>query len=148
MNDAVELEIDLNQRLRSSTWHIVGTVAWGLAAAGLAVFGQQCLEQARPIFPLIDQNFGLWQAAYVGVLLVMGLVWAAAVLQKVGIYQDCMRHIRMQRELDEVRERRALKAQQEREEREARLRAKEQELSELKQPRFQSRAARSTKFDY
>lgn len=148
MTDIAEPQIDLDQRLTASGWHIARTIALGVAAAGLAVFGEECLAEARPIFPLIDQNYGLWQAAYVGVLLLMGLVWAAAVLQKIGIYQDCLRHIRMQKELEAVRERRALKAQQEREEREARLKAREEALNELSPVRFQSRRTRSTKFDY
>lgn len=148
MNDAADSEIDLDQRLTACGWQIVRTIALGAAAAGLAVFGEECLAEARPIFPLIDQNYGLWQAAYVGVLLLMGLVWAAAMLQKVGIYQDCLRHIRMRKELEEIRERRALKAQQEKEEREARRKAREDALEDFKQPRFQPRSTRSTKFDY
>jgi hypothetical protein len=148
MTDLAEPQINLDQRLTASGWHIARTIALGLAAAGLAVFGEECLAQARPIFPLIDQNYGLWQAAYVGVLLLMGLVWAAAVLQKVSIYQDCQRHIRMQKELEEIRERRALKAQQEREEREAKRKAREEALEDFSQPRFQPRSRRSNKFDY
>ena len=148
MTDIAEPQIDLAQRLTASGWHIARTIALGLVAAGLSVFGEECLAEARPIFPLIDQNYGLWQAAYVGVLLLMGLVWAAAVLQKIGIYQDCQRHIRMQKELDQVRERRALKAQQEREEREARRKAREEAQHELNPQRFLPRRTRSNKFDY
>jgi hypothetical protein len=148
MTDIAEPQIDLDQRLTACAWHIARTVALGAAAAGLAVFGEQCLAEARPIFPMIDQNYGLWQAAYAAVLLLMGLVWAAAMLQKIGIYQDCLRHIRMRKELEEIRERRALKAQQEKEEREAQRKARESVLDDFKQPRFQPRSTRSNKFDY
>ncbi len=145
MTDVAEPQFDLSQRLTASGWHIARTIALGMVAAVLAIFGEQCLAQARPIFPLIDQNYGLWQTAYAAVLILMGLVWAAAVLQKIHIYQDCLRHMRMQQQLEEVRERRALKAEQDKQAREAARQAREEEL---KPPRFQSRGARSTKFDY
>jgi hypothetical protein len=148
MTELTAPPIDLNQRLTACSWQIARTVALGLAAAGLAMFGEECLAEARPIFPLIDQNYGLWQAAYFGVLLLMGLVWAAAILQRVGLYQDCQRHIRMQQELEEVRERRALKAQQDKEAREAREAVRQAKEEELHQPRFLSRRGRSNKFDY
>jgi hypothetical protein len=144
MTDVAEPQIDFSQRLTASGWHIARTIALGVVAAALGIFGEECLAQARPIFPLIDQNYGLWQTAYAAVLILMGLVWAAAVLQRISIYQDCLRHMRMQKQLEEVRERRALKAQQEREAREAARKAREEELK----PRFHSRNARSTKFDY
>jgi hypothetical protein len=147
MTHAADSENDLEQRLTAVGWHIAGTITMGVLAAGLAVFGENCLAEARPIFPLIDQNYGLWQAGYLGVLLLMFIGWAAAVLQRISIYQDCRHHIRMQKQLDELRERRALKAQQDKEAREAAREAARKAREEIK-PRFQSRGARSTKFDY
>ncbi|MFA9215602.1 MAG: hypothetical protein ACEQSK_00710 [Sphingomonadaceae bacterium] len=148
MNDAVDQQTYLSERLTASGWHIARTIALGIAAAGLAVFGEECLARARPIFPLIDQNYGLWQLAYAGVLLVMALVWAAAVLQKINLYQNCLQHMRQQRQLDELRQRRVLKAQQAKEAREAERRARDEQRKAAAPPRFQSRGISSSKFDY
>lgn len=136
---ALDTQLFLQERLKTCGWQIAKTVAMGIAAAGLAMFGQECLLRARPLFSLIDQNFSLWQTGYVLVLMVMGLLWAAALLQKINLLQDCQRHISMhrQRELQKAaREAKAMAARQE----------KQKQVTKEASPRV--KPTRSTKFDY
>jgi hypothetical protein len=76
------------QRIKASRWMIVKTIALGTLAAVLGVLGQGWLEDAAPLFPFISQNYGVWQAGYLLSLIVIFLLWAAAMLQKIGLLQN------------------------------------------------------------
>ena len=136
MSDTSEIQTRLAQQASSCGWHIVKIIMLGIFAAAVALFGQHYLSGARPIFPFIDQNFGLWQTAYVIAELVMGLVWAAAVLQKVNLFQEALRRQRTQQTLDEKKDARMQKI----------LVAKRAATLEVK--KFVPKTARSSKFDY
>ncbi|MES2262976.1 MAG: hypothetical protein V4724_31005 [Pseudomonadota bacterium] len=138
MNNASDTQLLWEQHLATCGWHIAGTVALGVLAACLGLFGQHCLLQARPIFPLIDQNFALWQSGYVLILLVIGVVWTAAVLQKISYFQDCLQRIKLQRQLDERNEARARRAEEEK-------REQQQAMAAAMPLRH---GGRSRKFDY
>lgn len=141
MSTASDTQLFLEERLTACCWHIAKTVALGALAAGFGVFGQECLLRARPIFPLIDQNYVLWQTAYMLVLMVMGLIWAAALLQKINLRQDYQRHIRMHRQREEQKAARAARIQAVREER-------QQKAQAAYEPPPRPKQERSSKFDY
>lgn len=137
MSNPSELQTRLAQQASTCGWNIVKIIALGIMAGGAALFGQHSLSGARPIFPFIEQNFGLWQSAYVITELVIGLVWAAAVLQKINLFQEATKRLRMQQQLEEKKEVRAQKI----------LTAKRVEAA-AEAKKFASKTARSTKFDY
>lgn len=137
MNPADTLDL-LHERMKTCGWHIAATLGLGLLAAPLAVYGEHCLAEAAPIFPLIQQNYGLWQSAYVGALIVIGLLWAAAMLQKIHAFQDNLAHIRTQQRILEQRAMRERAAQAPKQEREI--------IAPVLSPSM--RNARSNKFDY
>ncbi|SFU79499.1 hypothetical protein [Pseudoduganella namucuonensis] len=146
MNHVSETCLLLEERLKATSWQIVTTVMWGVMAAALAIFGQHCLEQARPIFPMIDQNFGLWQNGYAVALLAFALAWLAALMQKLNLLLDCRDRLKVRQRIDEENARR----EQAREERRAqRLQAAAAAAAEpeIVRPR-RVKAGRSTKFDY
>jgi hypothetical protein len=136
MSNSSELQTRLAQQVSTCGWNIVKIIVIGIVAGGVALFGQHSLSGARPIFPFIEQNFGLWQSAYVVIELVIGLVWAAAVLQKINLFQEAMRRLRMQAQLEEKKEERAQKM----------LAVKRAEAAQAK--KNVSKTARSAKFDY
>lgn len=88
-------------RIRASRWMIIKTFCLGVLAGGFGVLGQVWLEQAAPIFPIISQNYGLWQAAYLLSLILIFVLWAAAMLQKVGLLQNSKQGLRTQHRIDE-----------------------------------------------
>lgn len=145
MTYASDIQTLLDQRLKATGWQIAQTVVLGLLAACLALFGQVCLARARPIFPFIDQNYEAWQGGYTLVLIMIGIVWVVAMLQKISFFQDCLERLRSQRRLDEQY---ALRAQQAEEARLAREAAKHAREAEAARPSRVNRAARSNKFDY
>lgn len=144
MNSPTESELLWSQRARSVGWQIVRTIMLGVVAIVLAMYGQDALLQARPIFPLIDQNYVLWQIAYVLILLIIGLAWAAAMLQKVRVYQDCTHNARMQRRIDEERQ---LRIQRALDAKEARA-ARQAEIDMALTSPAINKNKRSGKFDY
>lgn len=119
MNTATDTLTFLRQRLSACVWKIVRTVGWGLLAVALAAYGQQCLSEAYPIFPLIRQNYGIWQCAYALVLALLGVGWLAAMSQGINAFQEYAGRVRVQRRIEEQRAARAHKAQLARQEREA-----------------------------
>ncbi|HEU4844947.1 MAG TPA: hypothetical protein VFT05_11845 [Burkholderiaceae bacterium] len=127
--------------MKTCSWHIAATLGLGVLAVPLALFGQDSLERARPFFPVIDQNYGSWQAGYLLALLVLGLVWAAAMRQKINHFQTCLHNLRTQRRIDEHRQLRARQAE------EARLARAAARAEQTAPPLFRHNA-RSTKFDY
>jgi hypothetical protein len=99
-------------RIRASRWMIAKTFGLGMLAAGCGVLGQRWLEQAAPIFPFISQNYGLWQAAYLLALILVFLLWCAAMSQKFGLLHNSKQGLKTQRRIDEqnarIEERRRL----------------------------------------
>ncbi|KQW87386.1 hypothetical protein ASC94_28820 [Massilia sp. Root418] len=133
--------------MKTTGWQIAQTVVLGLLAACLSLFGQVCLERARPIFPALDQNFAAWQSAYTLVLIVIGLVWLAAMLQRISFFQDCLERLRSQRRLDEQYAVRKQQAEEARQAKAAEKAAREAEAEAARAARL-NKGARSTKFDY
>lgn len=157
MTYASNIQTLLDQRLKTTGWHIAQTVVLGLLAACLALFGQVCLVRARPIFPFIDQNYQAWQGGYTLVLIVIGVVWVVAMLQKISFFQDCLERLRSQRRLDEQYALRAELAEQARQEKLAAKQAREaaaarpfrsSSSSSSSSSASTSSNTRSNKFDY
>jgi heme exporter protein D len=130
------------QRIKASRWMIVKTIALGTLAAVLGVLGQGWLEDAAPLFPFISQNYGVWQAGYLLSLIVIFLLWAAALLQKIGLLQNSRQGLNMQQRIDEQNERR------EERKRAARERREQERLERETAPSFFKQSARGNKFDY
>lgn len=141
MTNSIDTANYLSQRLKTSGWHIVSTIGLGLAAVVLAFFGQQFLADARPLFPVIEQNYAIWQTAYAAVVLLIGVLWVVAMSQRVKLFRDCQQRIAKQRLLDDEREERAQHALMVKMERE-RLRAEAEPVP------FFKRNPRGSKFDY
>ena len=134
------------QRIRASRWLIAKTAILGTLAAVLGVLGQGWLESAAPLFPIISQNYGAWQAAYLAALLATFLLWAAAMLQKVNLLQNSRQGRDMQLRIDEHKQRAAQKKEEARLRREERR--KEMEQERIAPPPAFVKNARSNKFDY
>lgn len=147
MTYASDTQALLDQRLKTTGWQIAQTVVLGLLAACLSLFGQVCLERARPIFPALDQNFAAWQSGYTLVLMVIGAVWLVAMLQRISFFQDCLERLRSQRRLDEQYAVRKQQADEARLAREAEKAAREAEAEAARAAKL-NKSARSTKFDY
>lgn len=94
--DPIELLELLDWQVQTSLRHIVGTVIIGILAGCLVVFGEHSLEHARPLFSVIDQNYGMWQNGFGFVTILIGFVWVAAMMQKLTLYQDCVRKRKIQ----------------------------------------------------
>ena len=117
----------LDWQVQTSLRHIAGTVIIGILAGCLVVFGEHSLERARPLFSVIDQNYGMWQNGFGFVTILIAFVWVAAMMQKISLYQDCVRKrqiqqrvVDQQRAREEAAEERRRQREQERAEREAR----------------------------
>lgn len=124
--DPDELLEVLDWQVQTSLRHIVATIIMGILAGCLVVFAEHSLERARPLFTVIDQNYGMWQNAFGFVTILVGFVWVAAMLQKLSLYQDCVRKRQIQRRVveqqrarQEAAEERRRQREQERLEREA-----------------------------
>ena len=129
------------QRIKASRWLITKTMALGAAAAVLGVLGQGWLEDAAPLFPIISQNYGIWQSGYLLALLIIFLIWAAAMRQKLGLLENSKKGFEVRLRIAEYNERRAQQAQEARERR--------QKLEDERDPvSFFKSATRSKKFDY
>lgn len=133
------------QRIRACRWMIVKTFSLGAFATGLAFLAQGWLEHAAPLFPFISQNYGLWQAVYLLSLVVLFLLWCAALMQKFGLLANSKQGLAMQIRIDEQNARREERLQVERARREALRREREERSIYHK---ASTAPARSTKFDY
>nr|WP_315395399.1 hypothetical protein [uncultured Duganella sp.] len=129
------------QRIKASRWLITKTVALGACAGVLGVLGQGWLEDAAPLFPFISQNYGIWQSVYLLALVIIFVLWALAMRQKLGLLDNSKKGLRVQRRIADHNERAALKAK------EARERRKKME-DERDPVTFFKSATRSKKFDY
>lgn len=129
------------QRIKASRWLLTKTTALGASAAVLGVLGQGWLEDAAPLFPFISQNYGIWQTGYLLSLVIIFIIWAFAMRQKLGLLANSKHGFQVQLRIAEYNERRARQAQEARE-----RRAK---LQDERDPvLFFKRASRSKKFDY
>jgi len=135
MNTPSELQVKLAQQTSTYGRAIAKTVGLGLAAGAAALYGQHSLSAARPIFPFIEQNFGLWQGAYLLTELVISVVWIAAMVQKTNRFQESLQQLRRQKIIDQQREALAQKN-------------KARRIADLAEKRFVPKATRSSKFDY
>lgn len=136
-----------DQRIKTSRWLIFKTCAWGVLAAILGVLGQGWLESASPLLPIISQNYGIWQTAYVLALAVIFVLWLLAMRQKIGLLDNSRQGKAMQHRIDEQNERRDQKRLEAREARERR--AAEQSALDIRHtPSLFKSKRRSTKFDY
>ncbi|WP_343728462.1 hypothetical protein [Duganella sp.] len=129
-------------RIKASRWMIVKTFALGVAAAGLGVLGQGWLEQGAPLLPIISQNYGIWQTVYGLALLVIFLLWAAAMRHKIGLLQNSKQGLATQYRIDEQNARREARAQATRERREQLRQEREEHTI------YHKAGGRSKKFDY
>lgn len=132
------------QRIKASRWMIIKTFALGALAAVLGVLAQGWLEHAAPLFPFISQNYGIWQAGYLLSLVVIFLLWAAAMLQKMGLLQNSKQGRAQQLRIDDQNERR-LNRQEATRARRAQLLA---ERDTIAKPAYFKVSAKSKKFDY
>ena len=130
------------QRVKASRWLIVKTLALGVLAAICGVLGQGWLEDASPLFPIISQNYGIWQAGYLLALLVIFLLWSAAMLQKFSLLRNSKRGRDTQQRIDDHNQRIA------RNKLEARQRREQQLKHKQAAPTFFKTTVRSGKFDY
>jgi hypothetical protein len=104
--------------------------------------GQGWLEDGAPLLPIISQNYGLWQTIYVLALIVIFLLWAAAMRQKIGLLHNSKQGLAMQYRIDEQNARR--------EERARAIRERREQLREERAEHtiYHKAGGRSTKFDY
>ncbi|MRW92479.1 hypothetical protein GJ699_20990 [Duganella sp. FT80W] len=131
------------QRIKACRWMIAKTLGLGAIAAALGVLGQGWLEHAAPLLPIISQNYGIWQTAYVLSLILIFLVWAAAMRQKMGLLENSKQGLAMQNRIDEHNARI--------EERRRATRERREELAKEREERsiyHKASGGRSNKFDY
>ena len=131
------------QRIRACRWMIAKTFGLGAVAAALAILAQGWLEHAAPIFPVISQNYGIWQSAFLLSLVLLFLLWCAALMQKFGLLQNSKQGLAVQMRIDEHNARREARLQAARDQRE-KLRKEREERSIY----HKASGGRSTKFDY
>lgn len=124
--DPVALLEMLDWQVQTSQRHIVATIIMGIVAGCLVVFGEHSLERARPLFAVIDQNYGLWQNGFGAATILVAFAWVAAMMQKISLYQDCLRKQKIQQRIveqhlvkEEAAEERRRQRERERAEREA-----------------------------
>jgi heme exporter protein D len=129
-------------RIKASRWMITKTLGLGVLTAGLATLGQGWLEHAAPLLPFISQNYGIWQTAYVLALILIFLLWTAALRQKFGLLNNSKQGLAMQHRIDDHNARMEERAQANRERREQ-LREERAEHTI-----YHKAGGRSNKFDY
>jgi hypothetical protein len=129
------------QRIRASRWLITKTMGLGASAAVLGVLGEGWLQDAAPLFPIISQNYGIWQTGYLLALLIIFFIWAFAMRQRLGLLANSKHGFQVQLRIAEYNARRAEQARVAKERRD--------KLKEERDPLlFFKRATRSKKFDY
>jgi heme exporter protein D len=132
-------------RIRASRWMIFKTFCLGALAAALGVLGQGWLEKAAPIFPFISQNYGIWQSAYLLSLILVFLLWAFAIRQKMGLLHNSKQGLKTQQRIDEHNARVEERRRANRERREQVHREREEHTIYFK---ASGGAKPSKKFDY
>lgn len=144
MNQVSDAQNFWNEQANTYGWHIVKTLALGLAAGVLGWFGDNSLFSARPILPMFNQNYGDWEGIYLLALLLIGLVWSLAVRRKIQQYLTCRENLQTQRRADADRERAARQAEERRLARAAAKAAEAERAAQLAAPKRE----KSSKFDY
>jgi hypothetical protein len=129
-------------RIKASRWMIVKTFCLGMLAAALGILGQGWLERAAPLFPFISQNYGMWQAVYLLSLVLGFLLWAAAMLQKLGLLQNSKQGLKTQQRIDAQNARIEERRHANRERREAVRKEREEHTI------YHKASGKSKKFDY
>lgn len=130
-------------RIRASRWMIAKTFCLGALAATLGVLGQGWLETAAPILPFISQNYGIWQTAYLLSLLLVFLLWAFAMRQKMALLDNSKQGLKTQRRIDAHNARIEEQRRENRERREQVHREREEHTIY-----FKATGSRSKKFEY
>jgi hypothetical protein len=129
------------QRVKASRWMITKTLLLGAFAGVLGALGQRWLEQAAPLLPIISQNYGVWQLSYLLALILIFLIWALAMRQKMALLENSKRHMHTQQRIAEHTARRKQAAA------ELRQRRAEQEKPQQREVAVK-RGQTSKKFDY
>lgn len=130
-------------RIRASRWMIAKTFCLGVLAATLGVLGQGWLETAAPILPFISQNYGIWQTAYLLSLVLVFLLWAFAMRQKMALLDNSKQGLKTQRRIDAHNARVEEQRRENRERREKVHREREEHTIY-----FKATGSRSKKFEY
>lgn len=146
--DPAELLELLDWQVQTSLRHIAATVVMGILAGCLVVFGEHSLERARPLFTVIDQNYGMWQNCFGFVTIVVGFVWVAAMLQRLSLYQDCLRKRQIQRRVLEQHQAKEEALQERRRQRELERAEREALTSEPALAGGAMRKKGKNRFDY
>lgn len=129
------------QRVKASRWMITKTVVLGVFAGVLAVLGQGWLEHAAPLLPIISQNYGVWQLSYLLALILIFVIWALAMRQKMALLENSKRGMHSQQRIAQHNARRQQAAAA------VRQRRAEQEKAQARAAAIK-RGAKSAKFDY
>lgn len=133
-----------DERVTASRWLIAKTAAWGALAGLFAALGQGWLEDARPIFPFIQQNYALWQTVYLLALVLAFVLWAAAMQQKITILHNSKVGRAAQQRVVDFNARQAQRKLEALQRREQALRDQQAQTQAASKPQ----EGRSNKFDF
>jgi H+/Cl- antiporter ClcA len=128
-------------RVKASRWMITKTAVLGAFAGALGILGQGWLEQAAPLFPIISQNFGIWQLSYLLALIIIFLIWALAMRQKMGLLENSRKGMATQQRIAQHTARRKQATAEARQRRAEAEKIREREAAA-------KRGDRSKKFEY
>ena len=129
------------QRVKASRWMMTKTIVLGAFAGVLGILGQGWLERAAPLLPIISQNYGVWQLSYLLALILIFLIWALAMRQKMALLENSKHHMHTQQRIAQHTARRKQATA------EARQRRAEQEKSQQREAPPKPGQG-SKKFDY
>ena len=129
------------QRVKATRWMITKTVLLGVFAGVLGILGQGWLERAAPLFPIISQNYGVWQLCYLLALILIFMIWALAMRQKMALLENSKRGMHTQQRIAQHNARRKQVAAEARQRRAEQEKARALELAA-------KQGAKSKKFDY
>lgn len=129
------------QRVKASRWMMTKTILLGAFAGVLGILGQRWLERAAPLLPIISQNYGVWQLSYLLALILIFLIWALAMRQKMALLENSKHGMHTQQRIAQHAARRKQAAA------EARQRRAEQEKIQQREAAAK-RGEASKKFDY
>jgi hypothetical protein len=129
------------QRVKASRWMMTKTILLGAFAGVLGILGQGWLERAAPLLPIISQNYGVWQLSYLLALILIFLIWALAMRQKMALLENSKHGMHAQQRIAQHAARRKQAIA------EARQRRAEQEKIQQREAAAK-RGEASKKFDY
>lgn len=128
-------------RVKASRWMMTKTILLGVFAGVLGILGQGWLERAAPLLPIISQNYGVWQLSYLLALILIFLIWALAMRQKMALLENSKHHMHTQQRIAQHTARRKQAAA------EVRQRRAEQEQTRQREAAAK-RGEASKKFEY